>query len=112
VKRLILGLLLSGCATSYRPAVTGPTAFSFQLTPEQCAQMQKERRTYRATGKTSLLVAGSGAVLTGVALAFTDAKVAPAVSTGLTLAASGVGTFVDSQASDLDEELADGGCGR
>lgn len=109
---LLAGTLLQGCATSYRPRDTGPTAFSFQLSPEQCAQLKKERRGYRATERTSVYVAGAGALVSALALALSDEKSAPAISTGVSLAAGGVGAFTSSQVSDLDQELADGGCGR
>lgn len=113
MKTLLLStLLLSGCATTYRGAQTGPSAFAFTLSPEQCEQLKRERRTYRATEKTALYVGGAGAVITGVALAFTDKRTAPALSTGAVLLAGGVGMFSGSQVSDLDEELAAAGCSR
>jgi hypothetical protein len=110
-KHLALILCLAtGCATSYRPKVTGPEPFSFALTPEQCAHLTKEKRTYHATQQTASYVSGAGAALTGVFLGLLDAKVAPAVSAGATLAASGVSVFSGSQVSDLDEEFQQGQC--
>lgn len=82
------------------------------LSPEQCTQLQKERRTYRATEKTAGYVSGASAVLTGIFLAFMDAKAAPAASAGVTLAASSVSVFAGSQVTDLDDELANGQCSR
>jgi hypothetical protein len=112
VKRLILGLLLSGCATSYRTAVTGPTAFSFQLEPLQCAELMKERRGYRAVEQASIFTGGAGALAATLFLGLLDAKAAPAAAAGVALAAGGVGAFSGSQVSSLDEELAAGGCAR
>lgn len=109
---LIAAILASGCATAYRPAHAAPGAFSFTLTPEQCLTLKKERRQYRATEQASVYMAGAGAVLTGIALAFTSEKAAPAVATGVTLASGAVGAFTGSQVESLDQELADGGCGR
>lgn len=103
---------LAGCATSYRGALTGEGPFAVRLSPEQCAQLQKERRTYRATESTAVYVAGAGALVSALALAISDEKVAPAISTGVSLAAGGVGAFTNSQVGDLDRELADGGCSR
>lgn len=102
---------LAGCATSFRPA-GGAGAFGFRLTPGQCAQLQKERRSYRAAESTSVYVAGAGALVSALALAVSDEKTAPAISTGVALAAGGVSAFTNSQVSDLDQELAVGGCGR
>lgn len=114
---IILSLLSSACATSFRPpdapAVTGFSAFAFRLTPEQCAQLKKERRTYRATEKTAAYVAGAGAVLTGIFIfALKDEEGAQAAGAGATLASTGVSVFTGSQVTDLDEELAAGGCQR
>lgn len=115
MKRLSLCLAvvsLSACATSYRGAVTGPSAFTFQLTTEQCQQLSKERRTYDAAGDVSLFVSGAGALVSALALALTDTKTAPAVSSGVSLLAGGVGAFSESQVGGLDQELAAGGCPR
>ena len=112
---LLAVLALTGCATSYRQKPSdnlGVSAFSFTLSEGQCQVLKKERRTYRAVEATSTYVAGAGAILTGIALAFTDEKVAPAISAGLTLGASGVGVFSGSQENDLDEELTAAGCPR
>ena len=108
----LLALSLSACATHYPPADTGPGPFIFTLSSEQCAKLQKERRTYRATEKTAGYVSGASAVLTGIFLAFLDAKAAPAATAGATLAASSVSVFAGSQVTDLDDELANGQCSR
>lgn len=111
-------LLLTGCATSYRPKPKAPpstegfTAFTFKLTPEQCAQLKKERRTYRAVEGTSVYVGGAGALVSVLATVLTDSEAAPAVSAGVSLAAGAAGAFTSSQVSDLDAELAEGGCSR
>lgn len=107
-----LALALTGCATSYRqpPAVPSASAFTFALTPEQCVQLAKERRTYRATQEAASYVGGAGAVLTTIFLALVEAKAAPAASAGASLAASGVSIFSGSQVSSLEEELQAGGC--
>lgn len=103
-------LCLTACATSYRPANTGPSAFSFALTPEQCLDLKREQRAYRGTTKASLLVAGSGAVVTGIALALSNEKVGPAIGASVGLLASGTGAFAESQVTDLEAELQAGGC--
>lgn len=108
----LIALLFTGCATSYRPKVTGPLPFAFTPTPEQCAQLLKERRTYRATEKTAGYVAGAGALVSVLALGFVDAKAVPAVASGVSLLAGGTLTFTGSQVESLDEELRDGGCSR
>lgn len=111
-KILLAALLSTGCATTYRPAHAAPGAFTFTLTPDQCLTLKKERRGYRATEQTSVYMAGAGAVLTGVALAFTDEKTAPAIATSATLVSGAVGAFTGSQVESLDAELAAGGCER
>jgi hypothetical protein len=108
----VLALSLCACATHHLPATTGPGPFSYTLSPELCAKLQQERRTYRAAEKTAGYVSGAGAVLTGIFLALLDAKAAPAASAGATLAASGVSVFAGSQVTDLDDELAGGLCSR
>lgn len=109
-------LVSTACATSYRskapPSPQGFTAFSFTLTPEQCAQLKRERRTYRAVESTSVYVGGAGALVSVLALALADGEVAPAVSAGVSLAAGAAGAFTSTQVSDLDAELAEGGCAR
>lgn len=107
-----LAVALSGCATTYRPKVTGPDALSFSLTPEQCDNLKHERRKYHATQEASTYAAGAGLVCTGLALGFTDSKTATAICTGVGGVAEGVSIFTGTQVSDLDAELADGGCGR
>lgn len=112
---LACALALSACAhTPLRPALVGGTAF--QLTPAQCLDLAKERRAYVATQEASAYASGLGAVLTGVLLAVLHGDraevVAPAISTGLTSVAAGVGVFASSQAKSLEEDLAAGGCPR
>jgi hypothetical protein len=104
---LAAGLSNQGCATMYRGAVGG-TAFA----PEQCAQLRKELRTYTATGEGLLYLSGVGAVVTGIALALTSEKAAPAVGAGVSLLATGGARFTASQADGLSNELALGGCPR
>lgn len=104
-------LLFSSCATTYRPA-GGVGPFDFVLTPEQCLALKKERRTYEATGQAALVGVGAGAVVGGIALAFTDDKKAPAIGSAFTLGAGLAKGFTDSQVSSLDAELAAGGCSR
>lgn len=110
---VVLAALLSamGCATTYRGAVGG-TAFAPGYTVEQCAQLRKELRTYTATGEGLLYLSGAGAVVTGIALALTLDKAAPAVGAGVSLLATGGVRFTASQAKSLTEELALGGCPR
>lgn len=114
MKRLLLLALffLAACRTTYQGALTGPSPFALQLTPEQCLQLQSERRSYHAAQRTALYASGAGAVVAGIALAFADEKTAPAIGTGFALAAGGVGVFSETQVSGLDEELAAGGCPR
>lgn len=100
-----------GCATTYRLA-GGVGPFAFVLTPEQCLALKKERRGYEAGGKAALIGVGAGAVVGGIALAFTDDKKAPAIGSAFTLGAGLVKGFTDSQVSSLDAELAAGGCSR
>lgn len=107
---ILLALALTGCATTYRPTNLQPGVFDLTLTPEQCAQLLKERRTYRATEKTAGSVAGAGALVSVLALGFVDAKAVPAVASGVSLLAGGTLAFTGSQVESLDEELRDGGC--
>lgn len=107
---VVLGVLFSGCATTYRPKVTGPEPFAFTPTPEQCAQMLKERRTYRATEKTATYVGGATALLSVLFLGLVEEKAAPAASAGATLLASGVSVFAGSQVESLEEEIDLGSC--
>jgi hypothetical protein len=100
-----------GCATTYKGAVGG-TAFAPGYTLEQCAQLRKELRTYTATGEGLLYLSGAGAVVTGIALALTSEKAAPAVGASVSLIATGGVRFTSSQANSLTEELALGGCPR
>jgi len=109
---LMVAVMASGCATSYRPKNTGPTAFSFVLTPEQCTTLKAERRKYHATQEASTYAAGAGLVCTGLMLGFTDSKTATGICTGVGGVAEGVSIFTGTQVADLDAELADGGCGR
>lgn len=109
---LLACLALSACATSYRGATTGPSAFAFRLSPEQCATLAKERRNYHATEQAALYASGAGSLVSVVALALVGSKVAPAISAGASLAAGGVSAFAQSQVGDLDGELSAGGCPR
>lgn len=114
MRRLVplLALFSVACATTYQPKVTGPSALSFALTPEQCEKLKGERRTFHATGQTSLYFSGAGSLISVIALAFTKSDAATAVSAGAALVAGGVSAFSDSQVSDLDQELATGNCPR
>jgi hypothetical protein len=105
-------LLIAGCATTYRPMPGGEGALAFVLTPGQCLALKKERRGYEATGKAALIGVGAGAVVGGIALAFTDDKKAPAIGSAFTLGAGIAKGFTDSQVSSLDDELTAGGCSR
>lgn len=107
---LMVAVMAQGCATSYRPTVTGPLPFAFTPTPEQCAQLLKERRTYRATEKTATYVSTAGALLSVLFLGLVEEKAAPAASAGATLLASGVSVFAGSQAQSLEEEIELGSC--
>lgn len=116
MRRLLPLLCLTACATTYqRPAELGPSATSFTLTPEQCAQLARERRGYHATENASLYVGGAGglvALVLAAVPAFRSATAAQGAAAGVTLAAGAVGAFTSSQVNDLDEELALGGCSR
>jgi hypothetical protein len=108
---LAAGLSSQGCATTYRGAMGG-TAFAPGYTPEQCLKLREELRTYTATGEGLLYLAGAGAVVTGIALALTSEKAAPAVGAGVSLLATGGARFTASQEKSLTKELALGGCPR
>lgn len=107
---MLMALLLGGCATTYKPKVTGPLPFAFTPTPEQCAQLLKERRTYRATEKTATYVSGATALLSVLFLGLVEEKAVPAVSAGATLLASGVSVFAGSQVESLEAEIELGSC--
>lgn len=107
---LALAAGCSGCATSYTPKVTGPLPFAFTPTSEQCAQLLKERRAYRATEQTAAYVAGAGALLSVLFLGLVEEKAAPAASAGATLLASGVGVFAGSQVESLEWQIDLGAC--
>lgn len=107
---LLIVVMAQGCATSYKPKVTGPLPFAFTPTPEQCAQLLKERRTYRATEKTATYVSTAGALLSVLFLGLVDEKAAPAASAGATLLASGVSVFAGSQVESLEEDVELGSC--
>jgi hypothetical protein len=108
---LTAGLSSQGCAATYKGAVGG-TAFAPGYTPEQCLKLREELRTYTATGEGLLYLSGAGAVVTGIAIALTTEKAAPAVGAGVTLLATGGARFTASQAKSLTQELALGGCPR
>ena len=111
-----VALVLSACASAPpMPRALGGDAFSF--TPEQCLALDAEQRGYKATQETAVLASGLGAVLTGVFLAVFHGKdnaevIAPALSTGVTTVAAGVGVFAGSQAKSLENTLAVGSCPR
>jgi hypothetical protein len=109
---MMVALMASGCATTYRPTNLQPGVFSFTLTPEQCLTLSKERRTYRATEKTAGYVAGAGALVSVLALGFVDAKAVPAFASGVSMLAGGTLAFTGPQIQGLDDELRDGGCSR
>lgn len=110
VVALLLASMAQGCATSYKPTVTGPLPFAFTPSDEQCAQLLKEKRTYRATEKTATYVSGAGALLSVLFLGLVEEKAVPAASAGVTLLASGVGVFAGSQVESLDQEIDLGAC--
>lgn len=115
LKWLLLMGLLTGCATTYRPALSAPGAFTFTLTPEQCATLRTERRAYHATQETALYVASAGALVATAFLAvpsLREEQVVQGLGAGTGLLAGGVGAFTNAQVSSLDEELALGGCQR
>jgi hypothetical protein len=107
---LMVAVMAQGCATSYRPKVTGPLPFAFTPTEEQCAHLLKERRTYRATEKTATYVSTATALLSVVFLGLVEEKAAPAASAGATLLASGASVFAGSQVESLEEEIELGSC--
>lgn len=108
---LAAGLSSHGCATTYRGALGG-TVFAPGYTVDQCLKLREELRTYTATGEGLLYLSGAGAVVTGIALALTSEKAAPAVGAGVSLLATGGARFTSSQADSLTNELALGGCPR
>jgi len=115
MRYLVLCFALTGCATSYRGALTGPSALSLTLTPEQCENLKAERRTYRATESTAVYVGGAGALVSlmlQAVPAFRSVGTAQGVAAGVGLAAGAVGAFIGSQVSSLDDELAVGECTR
>lgn len=108
-------IFATGCATTYRPALSAPGAFTFTLTPEQCATLRTERRAYHATQETALYVSSAGALVTTAFLAvpsLREERVVQGLGAGTGLLAGGVGAFTNAQVSSLDEELALGGCQR
>jgi hypothetical protein len=107
---LMVAVMASGCATTYRPTTTGPTAFAFVLTPEQCLVLKRERRTYRATEQTAGYLAGAGALVSVIALGFVDAKAVPVVASSVGLLAGGTLAFTGSQVESLDAEIELGSC--
>jgi hypothetical protein len=107
---LMVAVMTQGCATSYKPKVTGPLPFAFTPTPEQCAHLLKERRTYRATEKTATYVSTATALLSVLFLGLVEEKAAPAASAGATLLASGASVFAGSQVESLEAEIEMGSC--
>jgi hypothetical protein len=110
---LALTLCLSGCATTYRPKVTGPEPLVFTPTPEQCERLRKERRDYRATERTATWVSGSGALVTTAFLAVPALRGEHAVqgaSAGVALLSGAVAIFTGSQVESLEEEIDLGMC--
>lgn len=113
MRYLLILALLSGCATTYRPKVTGPEPLVFTLTPEQCERLRKERRDYRATERTATWVSGSGALVTTAFLAIPALRGEHAVqgaSAGVALLSGAVAIFTGSQVESLEEEIALGMC--
>lgn len=106
-------VLSTGCATSYRPADTGPSAFAFTLTPEQCEHLRSEARGYRSTEKTGEYV-GTSTALVGAALllipATRNATTAQGAAALVGLVAGGTSVFTASQVTDLEAEIEAGGC--
>lgn len=100
-------LLLSGCATSFRPT-PALSPFEFTLTSEQCDKLRSERRNYRATEQTASYVSGAGALVATTFLlvpALRDAQAAQGAAAGVALVAGGVNVFSGSQVNSLDEEI-------
>jgi hypothetical protein len=112
---LCVGLMSTGCATSYRPKVTGPEPFSFVLTPEQCTQLKQERRTYHgiheAAGWTVLSGPLLGALFAAIP-ALRDEHALQGATAGVALAGGIVERFTQTQMDDIDPELSEGGCSR
>lgn len=106
---IVLLTVFSGCATTYRPAVTGLSAFTFRLTPEQCLALKAERRHYRATEQASGYVAGASALVTLLFLPLVGEKTAPALTSGVGLLAGGALAWTGAQVDGLDEEI-NAGC--
>jgi hypothetical protein len=111
---LIAALLLSGCATSFRPTPTPALSpFVFTLTPKQCEKLRLERRNYRAVEKTAVYTGAASGLVTTAFLAIPalrDETTIQGLGAGTALLAGGVGAFTHSQAGDLDDEIAAGGC--
>jgi len=110
---LLLTALLSGCATSYRPTDTGPGAFSFTLTPEQCEHLKEEQRNYHAVHQDAGYVSAAGPMVTTLLLAIPalrDEHALQGAAAGVSLVAGGTLVFTDTQLTDLDQEIEEGGC--
>lgn len=100
-------VLLSGCATSYKPA-PALSAFEFKLTPEQCDKLRSELRDYRAAEQTASYVSGAGALVVTAFLAIPalrDERTAQGAAAGVALVAGGVDVFSGSQVNSLSEEI-------
>jgi hypothetical protein len=113
MRYLLVLALLSGCATSYKPKVTGPLPFVFRLTPEQCDRLRKEKRDYRATERTATWVSGSGALVTTAFLAIPALRgehAGQGASAGVALLSGAVAIFTGSQVESLEEEIDLGSC--
>jgi hypothetical protein len=109
---ILLAVTLTACATSYRPIAGAEGPFAFALTPQQCAELKKEQRSYHATQSASVYLGGAGALVSAIALAVGGTKAVPAAGAGVSLLAGGAGAFTGAQVSDLDAELTAGGCPR
>src|SRR6478609_11286654 len=108
IRLLLLTMLLSACATSYRPKATGAEPFAFVLTPEQCEHLRTEQRDYRAANKASTYVSTSTAAV-GAALllipALRDERAVQGATAIVGLIVGGTSVFTASQADALAEEI-------
>lgn len=107
IRTLATTLLLSGCATSFKP-IPALSPFEFTLSPAQCDHLRAERRNYRATEQTASYVSEAGALVTMVFFAvpaLRDERAAQGASAGVALVAGSVTIFSGSQVNSLDEEI-------